>query len=67
MGTTKMAVDMKYITWCLLFSLVIVFSNLIGLVIGEWKGSSGKTIVILTTGLIILLGSVMIVGFAPVL
>jgi L-rhamnose-H+ transport protein len=67
MGTNKMSADMTYITWCLLFSLVIVFSNLIGLIIGEWKGASKKTMTILITGLIVLLGSVMIIGFAPVL
>ena len=67
MGTNKMSADMSYITWCLLFSLVIVFSNLIGLVIGEWKGVSKKTLITLTLGLLVLIGSVLIIGFAPVL
>jgi L-rhamnose-H+ transport protein len=67
MGTNKMSADMKFITWCLLFSLVIVFSNLIGLAIGEWKGASKKTLLTLSLGLIVLLGSVLIIGFASVL
>jgi L-rhamnose-H+ transport protein len=67
MGTSKMSADMSYITWCLLFSLVILFSNVIGLMIGEWKGVSKKTLLALTAGLLIMLGSVLIIGFAPVL
>ena len=67
MGTNKMSADMGYITWCLLFSLVIVFSNVIGLIIGEWKGVSRKTLLTLSTGLLVLLGSVLIIGFAKIL
>jgi L-rhamnose-H+ transport protein len=67
MGTNKMSTDMGYITWCLLFSLVIVFSNLIGIFTGEWKGVSKKTISTLTVGLLVLIGSVLIIGFAKVL
>jgi L-rhamnose-H+ transport protein len=67
MGTSNMSADMSYITWCLLFSLVIVFSNLIGMVTGEWKGVSGKTLLVLASGLLVMLVSVLIIGFAPVL
>lgn len=67
MGTNKMSEDMSYVTWCLLFSLVIVFSNLIGIFTGEWKGVSRKTIGTLAAGLLILIGSVLIIGFAKVL
>jgi L-rhamnose-H+ transport protein len=67
MGTNKMSADMGYITWCLLFSLVILFSNLIGLFIGEWKGVSKKTLVTLAMGLLVLLISVIIIGYAPAL
>jgi L-rhamnose-H+ transport protein len=67
MGTNKMSADMSYVTWCLLFSLVIVFSNLIGLFTGEWKGVSKKALYTLITGLLVLIGSVMIIGFAKVL
>ena len=67
MGTNKMSADMSYITWCLLFSLVIVFSNIIGIITGEWKGVSKKSIATLITGLLVLIGSVLIIGFAPIL
>jgi len=67
MGTNKMSADMSYVTWCLLFSLVIVFSNIIGIFTGEWKGVSKRTIYTLTTGLVVLIGSVIIIGFANVI
>jgi len=67
MGTSKMTADLSYITWCLLFSLVIVFSNLIGMMTGEWKGVSGKTLLVLSSGLLVMLVSVLVIGFAPVL
>jgi L-rhamnose-H+ transport protein len=67
MGTSKMNADMRYITWCLLFSLVIIFSNLIGIIIGEWKGVLKKTILVLSAGLLVMLLSVLVIGFAPVL
>jgi len=67
MGTSRMSADMGYITWCLLFSLVIVFSNLIGVMAGEWKGVRQKTLMVLSAGLLVMLGSVLIIGFAPVM
>jgi L-rhamnose-H+ transport protein len=67
MGTSKMSADMRYITWCLLFSLVIIFSNLIGIIIGEWKGVSRKTLLVISAGLLVMLVSVLVIGFAPVL
>jgi L-rhamnose-H+ transport protein len=67
MGTNKMSGDMGYITWCLLFSLVIVFSNVIGIFTGEWKGVKKTTILTLVGGLLILIFSVLIIGFAKVL
>lgn len=45
-------------SWCILMSLNIVFSNLWGLVLHEWKGAKPLTLVVLGIGLIILLFSV---------
>ena len=58
---------MSYVTWCLLFSLVIVFSNIIGIFTGEWKGVSKRAIYTLSSGLVVLIVSVLIIGFAKVL
>lgn len=64
MGTTKIPEEMSFITWSLLFTFVIIFSNIVGLMTKEWKGVSGKTVGILATGLLVLIGSVVMVGIA---
>lgn len=63
-GTTYLPASMNFIAWTVLFSSVIVFSNLIGLTIGEWKGVRLRTRLILMAGLVCLIFSVALVGFA---
>jgi L-rhamnose-proton symport protein (RhaT). len=45
-------------SWCILMALNILFSNLWGIILKEWKGSSRKTIAVLVIGLAILILSV---------
>ncbi len=42
-------------SWCILMSLNVVFSNVWGIILKEWKGCSSKTIAILIIGLIVLI------------
>ncbi len=42
-------------SWCILMSLNVVFSNVWGIILKEWKGCSAKTIVVLLVGLLILI------------
>ena len=44
-------------SWCILMSLNVVFSNVWGIILKEWKGVSGKTVAVLVTGIIILIVS----------
>lgn len=44
-------------SWCILMSLDIVFSNVWGIILKEWKGLSFKTIAVLLAGLAILVFS----------
>jgi len=44
-------------SWCILQSLNVVFSNVWGIILKEWKGCSNKTIYVLVLGLIILIVS----------
>ncbi len=67
MGTTKIPEDLSFITWTLLFTFVIVFSNLIGIMTKEWKGVSRKTMIVLISGLLVLILSVAMVGAASYL
>lgn len=43
--------------WCILMALNVVFSNVWGIILKEWKGCSNKTIVVLVIGLVILVVS----------
>ena len=41
--------------FCILMALNVVFSNVWGIILKEWKGCSRKTIVVLVTGIIVLI------------
>ena len=41
--------------FCILMALNVVFSNVWGIILKEWKGCSGKTIAVLIVGIIILI------------
>lgn len=51
---------MMAFSWIILMSLNVVFSNIWGIVLKEWKGVSRKTVVVLITGIGILILSLMI-------
>jgi len=61
MGTTKMG-KYDFASWSIHMSFIIVFSNMWGLVLKEWAGSSSKTIRVIITGLLILVLSTFVVG-----
>jgi len=42
----------------------IMFSGILGLILGEWKGTSSKTSGLLTIGLAVLLGSAVLAGYS---
>ena len=42
-------------SWCILMSLNVVFSNVWGILLKEWKGVSGKTVTVLVLGIIVLI------------
>ena len=44
-------------SWCILMALNVVFSNVWGIILKEWKGVSRKTIVVLVCGLAVLIFS----------
>jgi L-rhamnose-H+ transport protein len=53
-----------YVGWALLMASAIMFSTLIGIFIGEWKGTSGKTRRLLAIGLVLLLLSAVVSGYS---
>ncbi|MDR2131321.1 MAG: L-rhamnose/proton symporter RhaT [Odoribacteraceae bacterium] len=46
-------------SWCILMSLNVLFSNVWGILLKEWKGVSRGTILVLTLGLLVLIFSLL--------
>ncbi len=61
MGTTRLG-EFATVSWGVFFSLVVVFSNLVGILTGEWKGVSRKTLGILFAGLAVLIIAAVLIG-----
>ncbi|MDR1089467.1 MAG: L-rhamnose/proton symporter RhaT [Prevotella sp.] len=51
-------------SWSILMSLNVIFSNVWGIILKEWKGVSTKTIAVLILGLIVLISSIIIVAMS---
>jgi L-rhamnose-H+ transport protein len=62
-GEPKMG-NLSYVGWAVLMASQIMFSGMLGIILGEWKGTSGKTRGLLTGGLIVLLGSAVVAGYS---
>jgi L-rhamnose-H+ transport protein len=57
MGSTS------YIGWAVLMASMILFSQVLGLMLGEWKGTSKKTMALLAAGLVLLIASAVVAGY----
>ncbi|WP_321333584.1 L-rhamnose/proton symporter RhaT [uncultured Bacteroides sp.] len=53
-------------SWSILMSLNVIFSNVWGIILKEWKGSNGITIAVLVLGLLVLISSIVVVAMAQV-
>lgn len=53
----------KFSSWSLHMASIIVFSTLWGIGLREWKGASRRTEILLTLGLAILVGSMIVIGY----
>lgn len=62
MGETQMG-EYDFSSWTLHMASIIIFSTLWGIALREWKGSSRRTIFLVTLGLAVLIGSTIIVGY----
>jgi len=61
MGTTKMG-QYDFASWSIHMAFIIVFSNIWGLILNEWKGSSKRTVRLIITGIVILIISTIAIG-----
>ncbi|MBI2435389.1 MAG: L-rhamnose/proton symporter RhaT [Candidatus Hydrogenedentes bacterium] len=62
MGTTQMG-KYDFSSWSLHMAFIIVFSNLWGLMLHEWKGSSRKTLHWIIAGIALLVASTIVIGY----
>lgn len=53
-----------YVGWAVLMASAILFSQLLGLMLGEWKGTSKKTMQLLVAGLVLLILSAFVAGYS---
>ena len=51
-----------FAAWTVLMALIIVFSNIWGLIFREWKGTSRRTHSIILAGILVLIASTLVVG-----
>ena len=61
MGTTKMG-RYDFSSWTLHMATIIIFSNMWGLILHEWKGTSPRVHGLIRTGIFVLVLSTVIVG-----
>jgi L-rhamnose-H+ transport protein len=61
MGSTQMG-KYDFASWSLHMAFIIITSNVIGLLTGEWKGSGRHTIQVLLAGIAVLILSTIIIG-----
>jgi L-rhamnose-H+ transport protein len=61
MGQTKMG-KLDFSSWTLHMASIILFATLWGLVLKEWKGTSVRTKALVTAGVLLLIGSTVVVG-----
>jgi L-rhamnose-H+ transport protein len=61
MGKTKMG-DYSYAGWSIFMAAIIIFSNLWGLFLGEWRPVQKRTKVYLWLGIVVLIVSVIMIG-----
>lgn len=62
-GETAMG-DISYVGWAVLMASMIMFGTLLGILLGEWKGTSSRTRNLLTVGLVLLFLSSVIAAYS---
>jgi L-rhamnose-H+ transport protein len=62
MGQTKMG-KYDFSSWTLHMASIIIFAALWGLALHEWRGTSAKTRILVSTGILLLLTSTIVVGY----
>jgi L-rhamnose-H+ transport protein len=62
MGKSMLPESMKIFSWTILMALNIAFSNIWGIVLHEWKGTSNRTRLVLLLGIVVLILSTLVIS-----
>lgn len=62
LGHVRMG-DYKFSSWAVHMVLLIFFSNLVGLLVGEWKTCRARTVVTICLALAVLIGAFLLIGY----
>jgi L-rhamnose-H+ transport protein len=62
MGQTKMG-KFDFSSWTIHMASIMIFATIIGLMLKEWRGTSVRTRILVAAGLLLLIGSTVIVGY----
>ncbi len=62
MGKSMLPDNMKIFSWTILMALNIAFSNIWGIILHEWKGTNGKTKLVLVLGILVLVLSTLVIS-----
>ncbi len=62
MGTTKMG-KYDFASWSLHMAFIIIFSNLWGVVLHEWRLVNRRTQIVLCAGILTLIASTILIGY----
>ena len=54
-GCLSSSPTLMTLSFCILMALNVIFSNVWGIILKEWKGCSSKTIMVLVTGIVVLI------------
>ena len=63
MGQTKMGKAFEFSNWTLHMASIMIFSMLWGVALKEWTGTSKRTHRLIALGLVLLIGSTVIIGY----
>lgn len=62
MGQTRMG-KFDFSSWTIHMASIMIFATIIGLILKEWRGTSLRTRILVAAGLLLLIGSTVIVGY----
>ena len=63
MGETRMGRDYAFSSWTLHMASIIIFGTFWGMALKEWRGTSGRTRLLVGLGLVALVGSTVVIGY----